>query len=404
MKNYKYALGITSQLPFCSVPLRLDAYNKCQFSCAFCFAKARGGNSKPKGLQSAKPETLLARLNRVAAGKVRSATDEFLERRIPIQLGGMTDPFSPWERESGVTLELLKVLASFNYPTILSTKGTLAQSTDYLKVLANGNFYVRQSFTALEPKSLAQIERGVPTQRDRLQTMEALSHAGVPVSARLQPVFANSEKFAENTIAEAADAGAKHVSVEYLKWPVESNSTEQIRLSEILPEAKAEYLHNGAKRVGREFVLPPEFKYPRLVSLKTHATRKGLVFGFADNEFLHMNEFDACCNAADLFLEGANFFDANILGLIRSQRDSDEIRFDTSLINWIPKHSVFSHLNSKSRPEKSNNEKDRYIDFLKEKWNASSWRSGPRSFWGISELGKKDTAGQDLFVCKTEEL
>ena len=108
-KNYKHALSITSQLPFCSVPLRLDTYSDCQFSCAFCFAKSRGGNLGNAPRTIANIGAIGNRLKRIAAGTIRSALDEMLEKRVPIQFGGMTDPFSPWELKIKATAEALKL-------------------------------------------------------------------------------------------------------------------------------------------------------------------------------------------------------------------------------------------------------------------------------------------------------
>jgi len=71
---------------------------------------------------------------RVQKGEIASALDEFILKRIPFQLGGMSDPFSSIEEKAGVTLEFIKILNEFNYPFIISTKGTMLSQKAYLDV------------------------------------------------------------------------------------------------------------------------------------------------------------------------------------------------------------------------------------------------------------------------------
>jgi len=78
----------------------------------------------------------LSGFQRVKKGVIASALDEFLARCVPIQLGGLQDPFTPREEQFGVTLEILKILKEEEYPTIISTKGSVFLKDRYLDVLA----------------------------------------------------------------------------------------------------------------------------------------------------------------------------------------------------------------------------------------------------------------------------
>src|SRR5262249_11892396 len=81
---------------------------------------------------------------------------ELLARRIPIHLGGMSDPFSPLEHKTGTTLALLKLLRDHGYPTIVSTKGLIAAERPYLDILGADNFVIQYSVTcASDEQSLA---------------------------------------------------------------------------------------------------------------------------------------------------------------------------------------------------------------------------------------------------------
>ena len=341
---------------------------------------------------------LKKRFQRAAEGNARGATEEFIQRRIPIQFGGMNDPFGPFESKKGISLETLKILADYDYPTIISTKGTVLVSGEYLSVLARGNFYVRISVAAVESELASVLEPGVPTVGDRMNCARIMAARGVPVSLRLQPIIPGFEKDAERLIIDAAHNGFKHVSAEYLKLPVETTAHNFTKLQRTLPGIRHLYTKLNAVRVGREFILPTSFKKPRLLSLKKVADKLGLVFGFAENELLLQNDFISCCNASDLFLRGAKYFNFNIAGILRSQIHSGEFRFTVSQSEWLPSNSVFSHLNSKSRvPAGNGSNRDAWIKFLKDKWNAGPWRGGPASFDGVINTGLLDDEGNVIY-------
>ncbi|WP_299346233.1 radical SAM protein [uncultured Maritalea sp.] len=399
--DYKYYLALTSQLPFCSVPLRIDTYSNCQFSCSYCFSKARGGAPLTKSNQEIAPAQLEKRLSQVSQGRISGAVDEFLARRIPVQLGGMNDPFSPWEKEGRKTLETLKILRDYQYPTLISTKNTMLAEEPYLEVLATGNFLVRISITAGYSESRAALEKGVPSWEDRLRAAGALSSMGIPVSFRFQPIIFGEEDAVTGMIRLASTSGVRHISAEYLKLPIEKTSRQITYLSRSFPHMIDTYRKLNARQVGRELVLPSPIKAPGLFQLREEAISQKMVFGFAENEFLHLNSFHSCCNAADKFLKDANFFSSNILGILKRQMAADEIRFDLPDSSWVPTFSVFSHLNSRSRGSANyaarHSPRERWVKLLQDKWNSETERGGPSNFWGISDLGKVDSDGNKTF-------
>lgn len=383
---------------FCSVPLRLDSYSNCQFACQYCFSKARGGAFGVNVATTINNLQLKKRLERAANGNPRGATEEFLQRRIPAQFGGMNDPFGPSESKKAISLNTLKTLAEYDYPTIISTKGTIISNKEYLSVLAKGNFYIRISIAAVGAGISSNLEAGVPSIGERLKCAEKLSSAGVPVSLRLQPIVPGFEAEAARLVADAGNHGFQHVSAEYLKLPVETGAHNFAKLQTTLPGLRNFYFDNGASRVGREYILPTEYKKAGLINLKEVAEQHGLIFGFAENELLLQNSFSACCNASDLFLRDANFFGFNITGILRSQLHSRDLRFAIPENEWFPSYSVFSHLNSRSRAQVGKgSSREAWTSYLKEKWNAGAWRGGPSSYDRVVDTNTLDTSGNKIF-------
>ena len=330
-------------------------------------------------------------------GHLQSALDEMLYRRIPIQLGGMTDPFSEWERLHNVTLRILEALNEYSYPTLISTKGQIIGDKKYIKTLKNGNYYIRISITGASNSISKILEHGVVDIRQRLNLISKLAENGLNVSVRLQPLIPGFERSAETLIEKIAKAGARHISVEYLKWPVEWQSHQSIQLDQLINFNKDHYLKVGANRVGREYVLPATFKAKALFRLKEIAEEKGVLFGFADNEFLHFNDFESCCNGADKFLKGANFFKCNILTAVKV-RPGAKIFFKSLEREWRPELKLSTYLNSRSRLNDFYPARDEWLEILRQKWNAKSWRGGPESFYGVERSGDLDSDGNVVFV------
>lgn len=402
MKHYKHHIGVTSQASFCSVPLRLDAYGFCQFACSFCFAKARGGHRATKPITEANPEAIRQRLDRVSKGHLNSAVDEFLKRRVPIQFGGMTDPFSPWEAERKVTFRILGMLAEHDYPTIISTKSTLIAAEEYLTILKQGNFFVRISFTGAREQLRSRLEGGVPSVEERFLAARRLREKGVAVAARLQPIVLGEESYLPDLVEGMAKAGIQQMSAEYLKWPMEKSSEQHKRLGTLFPAMEAQYVNMGAVRVGRELVLPSDLKLKNLSRLRIIAENFGILFGYAENELLHLNEFEACCNASDRFLRNASFFTDNILGRIKSGQNIKTFDIDPTKA-WNGEYDILSYMNSHSRVISDEAPSIKWKSYLLEKWNAPRWRNGPLSFWGVSETSTKDIGGAAIYKFDNEE-
>ncbi|WP_147448242.1 hypothetical protein [Mesorhizobium sp. YM1C-6-2] len=312
----------------------------------------------------------------------------------------MNDPFSPWEKTWAVSLAALEILREFDYPFVISTKSAMPAEPAYLRALQGANAYVRISVTGGDLPTQSGMERGVPNLDERLRAAAELASRDIAVSLRLQPIIWGQEEAAANQIRMFASVGVKHVTAEYLKLPVERASKQYSELRRIDTKLNDRYRSLGAKLVGREYVLPADAKIKQLRSLERVARSCGVSFGYADNDLLHLNRFRSCCNAADRYLRNANFFSFNILGIIKAQMGMSQLRFDISRNEWLPLSNMFSHLNSRSRPDGAiqSSWRESWILYLREKWNSSPERGGPSSYWGIKSTDRRDDAGNLVYT------
>lgn len=397
-KNYKYATSLTSQISFCAVPLRLDPYNHCQFSCTYCFAKTRQGHGRDSELQIINPETLRKRLERVSEGRINSALDEFIMRRIPFQLGGMSDPFGKIEEKEKKSLAVIKILNERQYPFIVSTKSTLIARDDYLEVLCSANAYVRFSTTVVSSALKPRIDVGCPPFEKIAEAAKILSTAGIPVAFRFQPIIPGFEDEAFSMLDIASSVGVKHISAEYLKVPIDANLKFGPGLIELLDgNPIAKYISLGAKRGGREYALPMIYRGEYLSIIYRYAKGKGLTFGFADNDLLIHSDGLACCSASNLYLKGTGVFNANIVGLAKIRKHEEELLFNHFYTAWMPRKPVSTYLNSRARILATGDEEN-WRSHLRKIWMGEMGLYAPDYFDGIVKTQRNDATGLPIFM------
>ena len=397
--NYKYYTGLTSQLPFCSTPLRLDPYNNCAFSCSYCYASSRQGFGRQSKLKISNPETLRSRLSRISEGIIKSSVDEFMGRKVPFQLGGMSDPFGPLEEKHGITFKMLMALKDFKYPFLISTKSAMPALDKYLKVLIECDTIVRFSITAVDGALRHKIDKGCDSSEELFKAMHILSLNGVNTSLRIQPVIPGHEHSAFKLIDEAAKVGVSHISVEYLKVPIDANKKFGSDLRKImLPNPISLYRNLNAEKQGREYILPLNYRSKYLVEMKRTANEQGMSMGFADNDLLLHSDGSSCCNGANLYLKDANYHEANVASLAKSKSVGDNIHFSDFLTRWLPEYSVSSHLNSKARIPAKDLNHEGWLGYLQKMWQGEYSLYKPDYFDGVEFSGQFDNMGLPIYV------
>jgi DNA repair photolyase len=142
----------------------------------------------------------------------------------PMALGSNTDPYQPAERRLGVTRSILEVLREFHHPVTIVTKGALIQrDIDILSDMAKEKLaVVTVSVTTLDRDLARVMEPRAATPERRIETITALSKAGVPtgvLSAPMIPVLNDREM--EAILARAREAGASVAGYTLLRLPLE---------------------------------------------------------------------------------------------------------------------------------------------------------------------------------------
>lgn len=395
MRAYEYALSLTSQFYFCGVPFRLDTSPKCAINCLYCFAMTRGGRRTSRSLL-ADATQLRMRFERLASAPNDAAgiNDELLANGVPLHFGGMSDPFST-ATTSRVSEELLRILAAHDIPTILSTKNTDALTSNQTLRIIEGmrTVAIQISISAATDASAALIEPTAPSTSKRLAAVRLLTQLGKRIIIRLQPLIPwLMREVTEELIPALADYGARHVIVEFLKLPVEKRISRMGAFFRATSwDGYESYRARGAKLIGREWLLPTEYKWAALQPLVAAIRSSGMTFGAADYGLNHLGDTDCCCGIDDL--PGfSGWFQGNLSQVIKAAAPGCITVHEMSKY-WYPAGSIKRVMNSNSR--KADGSAIR--DYLLEKWNSPGTTNAPDSYLGVSWEGDRDGEGNCIY-------
>ncbi len=397
-ENYRYALSLTSQFYFCGVPFRLDITPKCDLNCLYCFAMARGGRKTSNNL-IASPDYFERKLHRIFKenkGNI-DLNGEMLRRKMPIHFGGISDPFSN-KIVSKISKKFLNILNNYNYPVIISTKNTeeliTDETMDILKKMKH--LAIQISITTPNEKIAKKIEPNVPSPLKRINAIKYLTDNGLYVIVRLQPLFFPwIKEIINNLIPNLGSAGCKHVIVEYLKLPVEKNLSLFKDMFKLVDwDGYTFYKNNGAKLIGREWILPNKFKWENLQPIIDAIHQFGMTYGSGDYGLNHLGDTDNCCGI-DKIDGFSNWFKGNFSNIIRHST-SGQITLNKLTKYWFPKKSIKRVINSNSRLKNG----DSVIDYLIKKWNSLGTVNAPDAFLGISWKGDYDKNGNCIYIKK----
>ncbi|MEL6644704.1 MAG: PA0069 family radical SAM protein [Pseudomonadota bacterium] len=232
----------------------INPYRGCEHGCIYCFARpSHAWLGLSPGLDF---ETRLV---------ARPEAPEVLARELGkpsyrpemIAIGTNTDPYQPIEARYGIMRRILEVLWAHRHPVGIVTKGTLIErDIDILGEMAKaGLARVGISITTLDPNVSRAMEPRVPHPARRLQTIERLSAAGIPVRVMPSPVVpALTDHELEAILEAAADAGAVAASWVMLRLPLEVAPLFREWLEEAFPDRAARVMNRvRALHGGRDY-------------------------------------------------------------------------------------------------------------------------------------------------------
>lgn len=174
--------------PDIGIARSLNPYQGCEHGCIYCYARnsheywgwSAGIDFEQKIIVKPSAPDLLKKELRRKSYVVK-----------PVMLSGNTDCYQPLERIYKITRRLLEVFWEHKHPVSVITKNSLIlRDTDILARLASERLVkVTISITSLDESLRQKLEPRTASARKRLETVRALSQAGIPVGILIGPVI-----------------------------------------------------------------------------------------------------------------------------------------------------------------------------------------------------------------------
>ena len=207
--------------PDISFDQSINPYRGCEHGCFYCYARPTHAY-----------QGLSAGLDFESRLFVKDGAAALLERELAnpkyrpkvIALGANTDAYQPIERQYRVTRSVLEVLAKARHPVGIVTKSNLVlRDLDLLAPMAaEGLVKVFVSVTTVDRALARRMEPRAPTPERRLEAIETLAQAGVPVGVMAAPIIpAVNDGEIEAILTRAYAAGAREAGYVALRLPLE---------------------------------------------------------------------------------------------------------------------------------------------------------------------------------------
>jgi DNA repair photolyase len=220
----------------------INPYRGCEHGCIYCFARPTHeylGFSAGVDFES-----------RII---VKERAPELLEAELSspkwkpqlLMMSGVTDCYQPVERTMQLTRRCLEVLAKFRNPVGILTKNRLiTRDIDVLRELAAHKCVAANlSITSLDPQLQRILEPRTSPPAARLEAVQQLSEAGIPVGVMVAPIIPGINDHEMPAILEACGkAGARFAGYVLLRLPWAVAPLFERWLDEYFPDRKAKVL------------------------------------------------------------------------------------------------------------------------------------------------------------------
>ncbi len=254
----------------CDLPIRIDSYKGCDFSCAYCNEHIKG---RSRGTPSI-GEGRRALLNFIQGKRIN--TTRWCDWDIPIHWGVLSDPFQPCESQYQQSYKLLRVFAESGYPVVISTKSTMLLEPKYISILSHCNAVLQVSMTSQSYDS----QESCPSFRERFCSLYKLSTVVKRLLVRTQPFKLEDHTSVLKMMRAYAASGVHGIMIEGMK--VAKNT----------PEFPSRH---GTSAVYDAADLALYFE-----SIRSVAHREGLKFYSAENRLRSMGDSPNCCGTDGL--------------------------------------------------------------------------------------------------------
>lgn len=382
----------------CSMPMTFDTYSHCSYKCLYCFSYYQKTHTLTEGKDYQSAAARWVNTDKVKRlfqlddniGNTQKQFFDYIKDRKVMQWGELSDPFDNFEKNNGITLELLKFFKEKNYPLCFSTKGTWWTKDDrYLKLIKgqkNWNFKI--SIINLNPERAKLIEMGVDSPQERLEAIKRIAELDCGgVTLRLRPIIiGHTDRDNEylDLIKQAAENGATAISTEF--YCVDIRADENLKNVykkigdvveyDVLSFYKANSVSTGYMRLNRKI------KRPIIKKMYDLCNKLGMRFYVSDADFKELCHNGSCCGLPeDWNYSRGQFTEALLIakreGVVEFSDISNHLE-TYKKFNWI-RACAF---NTGTAIDKARRSKQTMYDYIREMWNNPNSSKSPYKYFG----------------------
>ncbi len=253
-----YCKTLLNKLNVSGLPFRwtLNPYRGCRHACRYCYARP---THEFWGMNAGKDfdQRVFAKVN--APEVLRQELRRPSWRGETIAIGTASDPYEPAEAQYCLTRRILQVLAEFQNPVSITTKGVLVKrDVDVLRQLSSvADVKVAFSIGSVDEEIWEKIEPGTPKPMARMEAMQYLVENGVQAGVMMAPLLpglSDGSESIDRVVQAAAEHGAQFVSANVLFLKPGSKEWFMPFIREAYP-----YLASGYEKLYRNTYAPADY-------------------------------------------------------------------------------------------------------------------------------------------------
>jgi DNA repair photolyase len=251
-----------SELCTCPEKLTFNPYTGCDHLCLYCYASSyipRFRDCRPK-------KDLISKLKKEA----RRLKGEL------VSISNSSDPYPRLEQRLGLTRKCLKTLAESSCRLQIITKSDLVvRDIDILRRVPS---VVSVTILTEDDVLSSKLEPGAPVSSKRLEAVETLVKAGIPVTVRIDPLIPYLNDDLVKLVEAVANLGVHHITSSTYKIKPDNWK----RFSRVFPgvaEKLQQLYFKKGERVGRSIYLPIELRFNLMKRVNELVEKNNLKFG-----------------------------------------------------------------------------------------------------------------------------
>jgi len=343
--DYGSPLSLTSQFRFCGNPFRLDFYKFCSFGCKYCFARHIGG-AEDFEYKYAKFEIIETYFKKAfdEDKETKDIVVELLRHKVPIHVGGLSDPFQPIEFKLKLNYKLIKLSNKYQYPLIFSTKQCFLPQ-EYWDTLDPKLHAFQISCLGYDDEFAKIYEENTPSPQQRIAFLKELRQKGFWCSIRIQPMIKLEQAI---KLCDVIDGIASYVTIEHLKINTDNPVIKDLFKDEIHKYKRTSIMRN--------LELDKETKIHNIQEIKKHL--KQTKVGVGDNDLHYLSDSRCCCGVDTINENFENYLKYN-LTYFSTEKQGKPIKDDEKI--WLPKCNCANCVNGDVRIKNVYSFKD-YVD------------------------------------------